>query len=240
MGQRSQIYVRCTNKEGEKYLYARYYSWNYGERMVSRAKHSLEWIKSMKNHFWIFSREPQRLIRILDTNFDMQDVVISSDLIKEWNEDFPEENFNDFIFKWVDNNDGKLFIDIDENQDTIKYAFTDGYSMDRVMSAAQYMNWNHKKWRDSKYISKEQKSLCENNIRFIPRIAKLMTKQELDEFISCDYGYKSHKAPINYDEPIYAVYDGDELIFTTTYEQQAYQMVNNINNDGGCGYYTIQ
>ena len=88
--------------------------------------------------------------------------------------------------------------------------------------------------------TKEQKQLCENNIRFIPKIAKLMTKQELDEFISCDYGYKSHPQPINYDLPIYAIYDGNELIFTTTDEHQAYKMVNNINNDGGCGYYTIQ
>ena len=112
--------------------------------------------------------------------------------------------------------------------------------MDRVMSAAQYMNWNHKQWRQSKYINKEQKALCEKNIRQIPRIAQLMTIEELNDFINDDYGYKSHKAPINYDEPIYAVYDGDELIFTTTYERQAYQMVNNINNDGGCGYYTIQ
>ena len=240
MGQRSQIYVRCTNKEGEKYLYARYYGWNYGERMISRAKHSLEWIKSIKNNFWIFSGEPQRLIRILDTNFDMQDVVISSDLIKEWNEDFPEENFNNYVFKWADNNDGKLFIDINENEDVIKYAFTDGYNMDRVMSAAQYMNWNHKKWRDSKYIDKEQKALCEKNIRQIPRLAKLMTIKELNDFINDDYGYKSHSTPVNYDLPIYAVYDGNELIFTTIDERQAYTMVNNINNDGGCGYYTIQ
>ena len=240
MGQRSQIYVRFTRENGEKYLYARYYGWNYGERMVSRAKHSLEWIQSMKNYFHVFTHEPQRLIRILDTNFDMQDVVISSDLIKEWNDDFSEENFNDYVFKWADNNDGKLFIDIKEGENIIKYAFTDGYQMDRVMSAAQYMQWNHKKWRDSKYISKEQKSLCEKNIRQIPRIAQLMTKQELDEFISCDYGYKSHSKLINYDLPIYAIYDGNELIFTTTDEDQAHKMVNNINDDGGCGYYTIQ
>ena len=239
MGQRSQIYVRCTKENGEKYLYARYYGWNYGERMVSRAKHSLEWINAMKNNFWVFTHEPQRLIRILDTNFDMQDVVISSDIIKEWDEIFPEENFNNCCFKWQDNNDGKLFIDIDENTMSIKYCFTDR-DISKPLTAAQYMRWNHKEWRQSKYISKEQKALCEKNIRQIPRLAKLMTMEELTDFITCDYGYKSHKPPINYDELIYAVYDGDELIFTTTYEHQAYQMVNNINNDGGCGYYTIQ
>lgn len=240
MGQRSQIYVRFTDKEGKKYLYARYYQWNYGERMVSRAKHSLEWIKEMIQYPHVFTSEQIRLIRILDTNFDMQDVVISSDIVQEWKDNFSEENFNNFVFKWQDNNDGKLFIDIDENENTIKYAFTDQYKMDRVMSAAQYMQWNHKQWRNSKYISKEQKALCEKNIRQIPRLAKLMTKEELDEFITCDYGYKSHKSPINYDVDVYNVYDGNELVFITEYEHQALEMCCNINADGGNGYYTIQ
>lgn len=239
MGQRSQIYVRFTDKEGKKYLYARYYQWNYGKNMVSITKHALEWIKAHQKYPHIFMYEPQRLIRILDTNFDVQDIAISSDIIKEWNEYFSEENFNHFCFKGQDNNDGKLFIDINENEEIIKYAFTDR-NISKHLTAAQYMRWNNKEWRQSKYIDKEQKALCEKNIRQIPRLAKLMTKEELDEFITCDYGYKSHKLPINYDEPIYAVYDGDELIFTTTYEHKAYQMVNNINNDGGCGYYTIQ
>lgn len=239
MGQRSQIYVRFTDKEGKKYLYARYYQWNYGKNMVSITKHALEWIKAHQEYPHIFMYEPQRLIRILDTNFDVQDIAISSDIIKEWNEYFSEENFNHFCFKGQDNNDGKLFIDINENEEIIKYAFTD-INISKPLTAAQYMQWNHKKWRDSKYISKEQKTLCEKNIRLIPKIAKLMTKQELDEFISCDYGYKSHPKPINYDLPIYAIYDGNELVFTTTDEHQAYKMVNNINNDGGCGYYTIQ
>ena len=239
MGQRSQIYVRFTDKEGKKYLYARYYGWNYGERMVSRAKHSLEWIQSMKNYFHVFTHEPQRLIRILDTNFDMQDVVISSDLISEWDEYFSEDNFNDSVFKWADNNDGKLFIDVNENENIIKYAFTD-YDISKPLSAAQYMRWNHKEWRNSKYISKEQKSLCEKNIRLIPKLAKLMTKEELDEFISCDYGYKSHPKPVDYEVPIYNVYDGNDLVFTTEYEHQALEMCCNINADGGNSYYTIQ
>ena len=143
MGQRSQIYVRFTDKEGKKHLFARYYGWNYAERMVSRAKHSIEWIKEMLNYSYVFTAEPQRLIRILDVNFDMQDVVISQDIVQEWKDDFSEENFNNFVFKWQDNNDGKLFIDIDENESTIKYAFTAQYKMDRCMSAAQYMTWNH-------------------------------------------------------------------------------------------------
>jgi hypothetical protein len=240
MGQRSQIYVRFTDKEGEKHLFARYYSWNYAERMVSRAKHSIEWIKEMLNYSYVFTTEPQRLLRILDVNFDMQDVVISQDIVQEWKDDFSEENFNNFVFKWQDNNDGKLFIDIDENESTIKYAFTDQYKMDRCMSAAQYMTWNHKEWRKSKYIDNEQKAICEKNIRLIPKLAKLMTKEELDEFINYDYGITAPAKEINYDVPIYNIYDGNELIFVTEDEDQAFKMCNNINNDGGSGYYTIQ
>ena len=41
MGQRSQIYVRYTNEKGEHFLTARYFGWNYGERMISRARHTL-------------------------------------------------------------------------------------------------------------------------------------------------------------------------------------------------------
>ena len=54
MGQRSQIYVAydkghrnekgiVERKDGQ-YLIARYYQWNYGSRMVSRAKGLIEWI----------------------------------------------------------------------------------------------------------------------------------------------------------------------------------------------------
>lgn len=239
MGQRSQIYVRFTDKENKKYLIARYFGWNYSERMVSRAKHSLEWIKEYLKYPHVFISEPQRLIRILEVNFDMGDVLITSDLISEWNEDFPEEKFSDYVFRWADNNDGKLFIDIKEGEDIIKYAFTDS-DISKPLTAAQYMRWNHKEWRKSKYIDKEQKALCEKNIRLIPKLAKLMTKEELDEFITCDYGYKSHKKPIDYNANVYNVYDGNELIFVTNYEHEAREKRDNIIAIGGNGYYTIQ
>ena len=237
MGERSQIYVRFTDKKGKKYLYARYFGWNYGERMVSRAKHSLEWIKSYQKYPHIFISEPQRLIRVLEVNFDMEDVLITSDLIQEWNEYFPEKEFADSVFRWA-GNDGKLFIDIKEEENIVKYAFTDN-NISKPLTAAQYMKWNHKEWRNSKYIDKEQKQICEKNIRKIPRLAKLMTMEELNEFIECDYGYKSHKQP-DYKANVYNVYDGNELVFVTEYENQALEMCCNINEDGGCGYYTIQ
>ena len=57
MGQRSQIYIRYNvnyvsgaatknpTTHNYKGLIARYFGWNYGERMISRARHTLEWIK---------------------------------------------------------------------------------------------------------------------------------------------------------------------------------------------------
>jgi hypothetical protein len=187
MGQRSQIYVRY-QKDGVNYLTARYYQWNYGERMISRCRHSLEWIEGMMPYDWYFTRETEKLKRILDVNFDMHDIVIGYDIIKEWEEcDYKDEtSFKEYVFLTQDNNDGKLFIDIKDG--VIKYAFLD-YDCDtnRIMSAAQYMQWDCPSWRKSEYIDDEQKALCEANIKAIKKLAKLMTKEEVEEFINADY-----------------------------------------------------
>ena len=45
MGQRSQIYVRYNKNNTQKGLIANYYGWNYGERMISRARWGIEFIK---------------------------------------------------------------------------------------------------------------------------------------------------------------------------------------------------
>lgn len=187
MGQRSQIYVRY-QKDGVNYLIARYYQWNYSERMISRCRHSLGWIENMIPYDWYFTRETEKLKRILDVNFDMHDIVIGYDIIKEWEEcDYKEEtSFKEYVFLTQDNNDGKLFIDI--KGDVIKYAFLDyDCNTNRVMSAAQYMQWDCPSWRKSEYIDDEQKILCETNIKTIKKMAKLMTKEEIEEFISADY-----------------------------------------------------
>lgn len=187
MGQRSQIYVRY-QKDGENYLTARYYQWNYGERMISRCRHSLEWMEKMIRYDWYFTRETEKLKRILDVNFDMKDIVIGYDIIKEWEEcDYKEEtSFKEYVFLTQDNNDGKLFIDIKDG--VMKYAFLDyDCNTKRVMSAAQYMKWNHPSWRKSEYIDDEQKALCEANIKAIKKLTKLMTQEEVEEFINADY-----------------------------------------------------
>ena len=189
MGQRSQIYVRY-QKDGVNYLTARYYQWNYGERMISRCRHSLEWIKIHIQYDWYLTTETEKLKRYLDVNFDMQDITIGCDIIKEYEEDeYWRDNkytLNDYVFKCQDNNDGKLFIDIKDG--VIKYAFLDSdCNTDKIMSAAQYMNWDYKGWRTSEYIDDEQKALCEANIKEIKKLATLMTKEEVEEFINADY-----------------------------------------------------
>lgn len=187
MGQRSQIYVRYN----KKLVVTNYYQWNYGERMISRARYGIECIKEnyLEYRGWIFNSESdmEKLRRIFDVNFDMKDIVMSSNIILEWKEQFPEESFNDFVFRIQGNNDGKLFVDISEDG-TMKYAFLDcACDIEHIMSASQYMTWNNKDWRTSKYIANEQKVFCEDNLKKIEEIAELMTQEEIEDFINYDY-----------------------------------------------------
>jgi len=53
MGQRSQVYVRYN----KKLVVTNYYQWNYGERMISRARYGIEYIKDSLLEYkeWIHS-----------------------------------------------------------------------------------------------------------------------------------------------------------------------------------------
>lgn len=191
MGQRSQIYVRYT-KDNKHYLTARYFGWNYGERMISRCRYSLEWIKEMAIHDYLFIYEKTKLERILEVNFDMKDVQISCDIVKEYIEecDYKDESsFKEYIFMEQDNNDGKLFIDVSDGY--LKYCFLDSdCNTKNIMNASEYMHWNHKNWEQSEYISDKQKELCRVNIKTIDEIAELMSVEEVEDFINCIYEEK--------------------------------------------------
>lgn len=194
MGQRSQIYVRYTNDKGKHFLTARYFGWNYGERMISRARHTLEWIKNNINYAsFKFASNNEELIRIMEVNFDMHDAMITSDIIEEY---FDYGNvhytFEEYVFTHHDNNDGKLFIDIHPNG-TIKYAFVDSEcNLDKPMGGLRYMRWNHHDWRKSEYISDEQKEKCNLNCKYLRNNFQLMTTKELKDFISCDYNVEKY------------------------------------------------
>lgn len=239
MGQRSQIYVRYNKKDmngvNRKKLIANYYQWNYGERMIGRARWGIEFIKeylSLGYNGYNWFEQPGsdvHLSRVFDANFDMHDISISSDIIKELcgfygvstetdylkseletavKEEAEEEGleinpieqlFIEYIFTRQDNNDGKLFVDILE--DGIKYCFLDDRAnTDNIMDAAAYMVWDYQDcketdWTKDEYIKPEQKENCRKNILAIGKMAQLMTKEEIDEFINYDYLEDMEKPP---------------------------------------------
>ena len=154
MGQRSQIFVKIRAERVAEgfYFLARYYQWNYGERMVSRARFAIEWLKAMARS----GIELNKAVRILDTNFDMVDVQISSDLLAEvatYCDDINKETVKDWLF-CGDNNDGFLLLDVFQDG-TIKYAFLDT-AKENVLDADGYMKWdNGPDWFKSKYLTEE-------------------------------------------------------------------------------------
>lgn len=192
MGQRSQIYIRV---KGELVV-ANYYQWNYAERMISRARAIIEWIDEYRKNDWLdfFKKDGcsinnssiTKLRRICDINFDMRDVAISCDIFKEYEELGNESPFKDYVFLEQDNNDGKLFVDVTESG--IKYCFTD-YNCKKTMGGEKYMAWERgKDWKQTnQYFTKNDLKTCLSNIRFIKSHAKLMTKDELEEFINKKY-----------------------------------------------------
>lgn len=189
MGQRSQIYIRYRNRQGIQ-LIARYFHWNFGERMVSRTRGIIEWLYDHQEYFgWLFDNQSHMLTleRIADVNFDMRDVVVSSCIKEEIRKLFPDadgDKLTACLFG-QDNNDGQLLIDVSERK--IKYAFIPYYTERKsVMGAAAYMEWNNgKTWRAR--LKKEELSYTMQNIQFISDHAKLMTAAEVDEFLSYDY-----------------------------------------------------
>lgn len=188
MGQRSQIYIRIADDYNEKpKLFAKYFQWNFAERMISRARYGIEYIKDCAEYL-ASDTVKERINKIFDVNFDMKDVAISVDIIKEWIEFTSKyyglEEINDYIFNAQDNNDGKLFIDVDK-KGNIKYCLTD-YDF-KILSPKQYMNWDFENWENSEYLDKEDVEICKRNIEYINKNAKQMTQEELQDFMDYDY-----------------------------------------------------
>lgn len=169
MGQRSQIYIAYKDS-GENKLIARYYQWNYGSRMISRARGLVEWLSE---HIDYLAWESEKIARVADVNFDFRDIVISHDLIKEGH----EYGFNPFTE--VGNNDGKLFVLVKEK--SIKYCFTDG-DIAAPLTAEQYMEWDD----CSRDTEENDGSNYTENCKFLNRF-ELMSEEELWEMINADY-----------------------------------------------------
>lgn len=194
MGQRSQIYIRY-NVENNKGLIARYYSWNYGERMISRARGIIEALTNeFLQHKFMWSQETYltKLKRICDINWDMRDIVMSSDILKEV-QDYWDCDCN-YIFN-QDNNDGQLLIDV--TNEGIKYCFI-SYDDTKPMNCKQYLIWDNRMSEDDYQIEENQflKPFDEEtiqyileNINYINNNAQLMTQEEVDDFLNEDYSY---------------------------------------------------
>ena len=205
MGQRSQIYIRFNTQDEKKMIVPRYYQWNFGTRMISRARHTLEWLKGNAKHLYDPSTQ-EKLRRIMDVNFDYKDVVLGQDIIKEWKECGEDPEFNSWIFG-EDNDDGKLLVDVcikypKKREDWLKdfkikfkYAFLTASDDSAPMDGNGYMQWDtyygddnngEKKWEENEYIRDEVR-YTKQNIAYISKKAKLMTPDEVEEFMDYDY-----------------------------------------------------
>ena len=187
MGQRSQIYIRYKDKNGVQ-LVARYFGWNFGVRMISRTRGIIEWLTDyLADDKDAIIHNLPKLERICDVNFDMKDVVISTDIKAEIVEQFFDEAQQDlkqYLFG-QDNNDGQLLIDVDGVK--VKYALIPYYTeSDHVMGAREYLEWNDgKSWMEKLELG--EKAYTMNNIQYISNHAKLMTAREVYDFINYDY-----------------------------------------------------
>lgn len=190
MGQRSQIYVIYKDNQNRDCISATYFQWNYGERMVSRARYLMGWIKS-QNSFYVadsynvfpLSYVANKIRYIASVNFDYKDVIIGQDLIEEW-KDYKQggvlnTDLNDYIFN-ADNNDGCLFIDA-RIPKQLKYAFTTYDYKDGVMGPEAYLKWDNvpQNIRNAKFTKR--------NINWITHNAKLMKKKELEAILKTNY-----------------------------------------------------
>lgn len=169
MGERSQIFIKTnyTDKNGEttNKLYAFYYQWNYNERMISRMESLTEWLK--ENASYIYMPDIQKKLGLIaQVNFDMKDVLLTSDIIKE------QFECNDYkmisnveIFDCNDNNHGQGFIELDYNDRTkesqIYYCFRQ-QGKTFPMSAEEYLMWDNELDLDIEGLEEHDARICDS------------------------------------------------------------------------------
>lgn len=180
MGQRSQIYVIYKDYDGNPHINATYFQWNFGERMISRARYTMGWIQEHLDFLDNLYSVAPKLRYIESVNFDYKDVVVGHDLVEEWREfgnDGKRFGLEEYIFK-CDNNDGCLVIDA-RDKNKLKYCFTeDDILKSKAMGPVGYMKWDR-----VPYKIKRLKS-TKSNIHWITHHAKLMSTKELKEILN--------------------------------------------------------
>lgn len=181
MGQRSEIFV-FYEQNGKKHVVARYFGWNYAERMVSRVTYTAKWLKNRIN----LSFNKADLVSIIETNFDIVDHLKSSDIINHYNGRDAVSVLPDGML-----NDGRGFIFVSEKGD-VKYCFTDNDSLE-PLDANAYMIfdtsccYNKYKWTNREYRFSAQMKKCRDNIRWLKKNASLLTRDELNTLIKGVY-----------------------------------------------------
>lgn len=183
MAERSQIYVKWLGKDTCG-LIASHFQWNYAERMISRARYTMEWIigyKDIGEYPKTLDYKIEHLRRIIDVNFDFKDITFSRDLFADAERRFfkSDQEENDFIFTGVGCDNGKLFIDILPDW-TIRYAFTD-CDVKTIMTGEEYMDYNSPNWKAL------DDGTCKKNLLWIDNNANLLTVEELERFITGSY-----------------------------------------------------
>lgn len=197
MGQRSQIYVRYNGK----LLFARYFQWNFGTRMISRARAGMEYLENHMDVPSLFN-DPyyiRKFIGFFETNFDYRDVAISTDIFAEYLDFYPLDpispSFCDFVFHRQDNNDGKLLVDIRNGK--IKYAFLDDKcNAENPMTPEEYLQWDAcgtvtKTWQGG--CTPEEIQWTNANCAFIRDHYDLMTPEEIKSFIQTEDYFQKHQ-----------------------------------------------
>lgn len=199
MSQSSQIYISWDlivpigtpdgkNSRQDHYegLIARYYGWNFGSRMISRARGIIEALADEYTQYpgMMFQREKdiEKLVRICDTNFDMRDIMISSDILQEIRED-ADETICDLFNQAA--SDGQLYIRM--TNDGISYCFVEN-AQDIPLSAEDYMKtYEGFHWDQQGGIPADEVPYTKDNIETIKSLAHLMTQEEKDAFVEADY-----------------------------------------------------
>lgn len=184
MGQRSEIYVAFEMANGQKKITARYFDWNYGERMISRVRYTSEWLNRRMRSCSTISKDD--LIPIIETNFDMVDHIQSAKIEPATFKSFKlHVKASDFL------NDGRAFIYVNLKGE-VKYCFTNNHDLE-PMDCDNYMlfdteyNYDYAKWINPEYKNSKKMSQCRKNIKWLSRNANLMTQAELDEFLAAEY-----------------------------------------------------
>lgn len=208
MGQRSQIYVRITekNRNGKisQDMIPMYYHWNYGERMISRVAATVEWLK--ENAKYYFSENHRAILEnILRTNFDMKSCVNTINVFLEaayekglYNN---KEELNAFVFDGQDNNDGKAYIDVivdrEKDRTKISYCLT-GLDNTKHLTAEEYLNWqvdygdpDKFSWKDhfkeSEFYDDKDIEYTTKNIAILQENATVMSEKAIRGFKEQDY-----------------------------------------------------